>query len=512
MGIQFKGILSSAIYRKSLKISFSANTNATTTGELINYMSVDTNRCYSSTNNLHIVWESPLVLAVSLCLLYSRLGVASFACLIVVFICSPLNTYIMKRLYNSQSAQMKEKDSRIKVMNEILNGIKIWKLLAWERCFQKNVEDARKKEIKHLQVAAMLSSCSYMIWTLFPFLVTLLCFAAYVLLDEKNVLDSEKVFVVIATMSFLCGTVTNFNLGVIALSQMWVSLKRISKFLVSSEICPENVMHNKDSVALRIENGCFNWYGEDITLRCINLEVPKGSLAAIVGSVGCGKSSLISAMLGEMEKNSGTVNTDGSIAYVAQQAWIQNTTLQENILFGKAMNSHWYHEVVHACALKQDIEMFPAGDQTEIGEKGINLSGGQKQRIALARAVYANADIYLLDDPLSAVDAHVGKHIFDNVIGPNGLLGGKTRLLVTHAVYFLPRIEMICVLVNGQLSEQGTYHELVRGGKFSEFLLKHISEMTDEDQLDQIREVFNEEDHGRKVFERAISIRSTASV
>lgn len=512
VGLRLKGILSSAIYRKSLKMSFAANGTATT-GQLINYMSVDASRCFNSINNLHIIWEGPLVLIISIYLLYARLGIAAFSALFVIFICAPLNSYATKRIYTSQSAQMKEKDTRTKIMNEILTGMKILKLYAWEKCFQRNIEEVRRIEIKHLKKGALMSSLSYLIWTICPFLVTFVCFATYVLIDEKNVLDSQTVFVVISTITLLCNTITNFNLGFIALSQVWVSLKRIAQFLVSREINNRNVTHNKGSLGLKIQNGSFNWGdGEEATLKNINLEVPMGSLTAVVGSVGSGKSSLISALLGEMERESGTVNTDGSIAYVAQQAWIQNATLQENILFCRPMDAQWYQQVVHACALRQDLEMLPAGDQTEIGEKGINLSGGQKQRIALARALYAKTDIYLLDDPLSAVDAHVGKHIFDNVIGPNGLLEGKTRLLVTHAISVLPHTDNIFVLVNGRLREKGTYQKLVNGvGDFSEFLLKYISEMTDEEQLDEIREVLKGEHQGQNVLERAISIRSTTS-
>lgn len=231
-----------------------------------------------------------------------------------------------------------------------------------------------------------------------------------------------------------------------------------------------------------IENGSFSW-DEDLVLKNINIRLSKGSLSAVVGSVGSGKSSLVNALLGEMTKTSGRVNTIGSIAYVAQQAWIQNATLRDNILFGKNFDKLLYEKVVEACALKPDFEMLPAGDQTEIGEKGINLSGGQKQRVSLARAVYANTDIYFLDDPLSAVDSHVGKHIFDKVIGPDGLLKHKTRVLVTHGITYLPQTDKIVVLKDGQVSESGTYQELLdKKGAFSEFLLHHINEVEEDEE------------------------------
>lgn len=229
-----------------------------------------------------------------------------------------------------------------------------------------------------------------------------------------------------------------------------------------------------------MENCTFSW-GEDIILKNINIRLEKGSLNAIVGSVGAGKSSLVSAFLGEMHKISGRVNTVGKIAYVSQQAWIQNCTLQENILFGKELNKALYKKVIEACALEPDFDMLPAGDQTEIGEKGINLSGGQKQRVSLARAVYANADTYFLDDPLSAVDSHVGKHIFEEVIGPGGLLKNCTRVLVTHGITYLPQTDKIVVLKDGEVSEIGTYQELLdKKGDFSDFLVQHINEAEDE--------------------------------
>lgn len=239
--------------------------------------------------------------------------------------------------------------------------------------------------------------------------------------------------------------------------QAWVSVKRIDKFMNAEEIDPNNVTKKSSENALEIRNGTFTWGGETTTLRDINMRVKRGNLTALVGAVGCGKTSVISALLGEMEKISGEANVDGKLAYVPQQAWIQNASLQDNITFGLPMNATFYDQVIEACALKPDLAMLPGGDQTEIGEKGINLSGGQKQRVSLARAVYSGADVYILDDPLSAVDSHVGRHIFDNVFGENGLLKDKTRLLVTHAVVYLPKVDEIYVMVNGEITENGSY-------------------------------------------------------
>lgn len=198
--------------------------------------------------------------------------------------------------------------------------------------------------------------------------------------------------------------------------------------------------------------------------------IPEGSLVAVVGHVGSGKSSLLSALLGEMDKLEGTVAVKGSVAYVPQQAWIQNATLKDNIMFGQERRQTWYQRVVEACALEPDLEILPAGDETEIGEKGVNLSGGQKQRVSLARAVYCDRAVYLLDDPLSAVDAHVGKHIFEQVVGPQGLLKDKTRVLVTHGLSYLPQTDLILVMVEGEITEMGSYqHLMATEGAFAEF-------------------------------------------
>lgn len=263
----------------------------------------------------------------------------------------------------------------------------------------------------------------------------------------------------------------------------WVSVKRLNKFMNYNELDPNNVKNNSSEFALSIKNGNFAWVANDIVLKNINLQVKKGSLTAVVGVVGSGKSSLISALLGEMEKHSGIVNVDGRLAFVSQLPWIQNATLMENILFGKSLDKEFYEKVIHACALTSDLTMLPAGDQTEIGEKGINLSGGQKQRVALARAVYSGADIYILDDPLSAVDSHVGKHIFENILGQNGLLKGKTRFLITHAISYLPKVDEILVMKDGEITENGSYRQLLaQKGAFSEFLVLYLQEHSDDDE------------------------------
>ena len=266
--------------------------------------------------------------------------------------------------------------------------------------------------------------------------------------------------------------------------QVNVSLTRINKFMNSEELDPDNVSHDEEFQSPVVaQKASFAWTDpEKPTLRELSFRVPEGSMTAVVGAVGSGKSSLLSALLGEMKRTRGTVNVFGQVAYVPQQAWIQNCTLQGNITFGKRFNKELYDRVVEACALGPDLEMLPGGDQIEIGEKGINLSGGQKQRVSMARSVYCNGSLYLLDDPLSAVDAHVGKHIFEQVIGPRGLLRNKTRLLVTHGVSYLPQMDNILVMKDGTITENGSYNELLaQKGAFAEFLVQYLSEKKEEE-------------------------------
>jgi ATP-binding cassette subfamily C (CFTR/MRP) protein 1 len=385
---------------------------------------------------------------------------------------------------------MKSKDERVKMMNEVLNGIKVLKLYAWEPSFEQQILKIRDKEIKVLKEAAYLNAGTSFIWSCAPFMVALTSFATFVLVDENNKLDAETAFVSLSLFNILRFPLSMLPMLISNMVQTGVSVKRINKFMNAEELDPNNVTHDEsEKCPLVIENGSFSWGEEQTTLKNINLRVEKGQNFAVVGSVGCGKSSLLSAFLGEMDKISGRVNTVGKIAYVPQQAWIQNATLQDNILFGKPMDRARYNRVVEACALKPDFDILPGGDQTEIGEKGINLSGGQKQRVSLARAVYNNADIYFLDDPLSAVDSHVGKHIFDQVIGPKGLLSGKTRILVTHGITYLPEVDNIIVMKDGEVSESGTYtHLLEMKGSFADFLIQHIQEASDEtEDLDEIK-------------------------
>lgn len=478
-GMRVRSAIIGAVYRKALVISNAAR-RSSTVGEIVNLMSVDAQRFMDLSAYINMIWSAPLQVVLALYFLWQTLGPSVLAGVAVMLLMVPVNAFIAMKTKAYQVAQMKSKDNRIKLMNEMLNGIKVLKLYAWELAFQDKVSEIRQSELRVLKKAAYLGAMSTFTWICAPFLVALSTFAVYVLVDEQNVLDAQKAFVSLALFNILRFPLNMLPMVISSVVQASVSLKRLRTFLSHEELQEDSVDHSAalgspDSVS--ITDGVFSWSRTEApTLKNLNVQIPEGALVAVVGLVGSGKSSLLSALLGEMDKIEGTVSVKGSVAYVPQQAWIQNSTLKENIVFGQELNDPWYQQVVEACALRPDLEILPAGDSTEIGEKGVNLSGGQKQRVSLARAIYCERSVYLLDDPLSAVDAHVGKHIFDKVIGPQGLLKDKTRVLVTHGLSYLPQADLILVMGEGQVTERGSYQQLLTtDGAFAEFLRTYAS-------------------------------------
>uniref|UniRef100_A0A4X2LV23 ATP binding cassette subfamily C member 3 n=1 Tax=Vombatus ursinus TaxID=29139 RepID=A0A4X2LV23_VOMUR len=495
-GIRLRAGITGVIYRKALVITNSAK-RSSTLGEIVNLMSVDAQRFTDLVNFLNMLWSAPMQIILAIYFLWQNLGPSVLAGVALMILLIPLNGAIAMKTRAFQVEQMGYKDSRIKLMSEILSGIKVLKLYAWELSFSQMIEKIRQGELQVLRKMAFLNAVSTFTWFSAPFLVSLITFAVYVSVDDKNILDAQKAFVSLSLFNILKFPLNALPQVISILTQTSVSLKRIQHFLNHEELDPQCVETKTISPghAITIENGSFTW-AQDLPacLHSLNLQVPKGSLVAIVGPVGCGKTSLISALLGEMEKLEGKVAVKGSVAYVPQQAWIQNATLQDNVLFGQPMDQKRYQGILEACALLTDLDVLPGGDQTEIGEKGINLSGGQRQRVSLARAVYSDADIFLLDDPLSAVDSHVAKHIFDHVIGPGGVLGGKTRILVTHGVSFLSQADLIIVLGDGRVSEAGSFSALLQQeGAFAEFLRNYVPDDDNFQEEDSATVLPNEE-------------------
>ena len=393
-----------------------------------------------------------------------------------------------------------------------------------EQPFREKIDEIRAKEVHALKGLATMRSLLTIVFSSVTLLMSLCTFTVYAYYGGPNMtpgkLTSGTVFVSITLFGILnrpLGLAGHLISKAISVN---VGMKRIQTFLLMEEIdstvvrrygrqprLPPPGGDNKNVLAVDIEDGTFSWEKQvnpvvsnaavdttldderrpllapvaaqpkpsRPTLSNITLRIADGSLTAIVGRIGQGKSSLLSAIMGELYKRQGTITVYGNIAYVPQQAWIINATVRDNILFGKPFDQERYDRIIYASGLTPDLEMLTAGDQTEIGERGINLSGGQKQRVSLARAAYQDADIYLLDDPLSAVDAHVDQHLWENLIGPDGLLGDKTRILVTHGIHHLEHVDQIVVLKDGTINEVGEYQQLmdIRGAFYQ--LIKDFS-------------------------------------
>jgi len=476
---QMRTAVISAIYKKSFTIS-SASRKHFTTGEITNLMAVDASTFLDIIPFINTVWSGPFQFALALYLLYELVGVSALAGLTVFFIMVPVNLLSSSFGKTFQANQMKAKDGRVLLMNEILQGIKVLKLYAWEIPFMKRVEEFRVKEITSIKQNGVLQAFLYLTFSAAPLFLTLATFICYVFIDpDNNILTAEKVFGTVAIYNVVRMPMNQFPRFLMDSIKLYVSVKRIDNFLNATDLNSNdgNAILEKPKLNIgevKMNNASFTWQNDSQkpTLADINLNVYKGELIAVVGKIASGKSSLLAAILGEMKQISGESLHCGKISYVSQQAWIQNLTLRENILFGTAYCKERYEKVVKVCALEPDISLLSYGDQTEIGENGVNLSGGQKQRISLARAAYSYSDIVLMDDPLSAVDAHVAKHIFEQLIGPSGFLKDRTRILVTHALGFLHDVSKILLFDEGQLIQSGTLQNLTiaKNEKFIELL------------------------------------------
>jgi len=478
----FKTGITAVVFRKAMRLS-AASKQGTSSGEIMNHMQLDAFKVGDLMTYFNVLWSGMVQIALYLGLIYLYIGYAAFGGFTALLIIIPIQLWAFRSINAMRDKQMHHADQRVKQQNEVLNGIKIIKLNAWEQPVGKQALDQRSEEVKWLRrVAIVQGFVTALMWTA-PVIVALCAFTIYSI-GMGGEMTASRVFPSLVLFNQLRFPMIFYPRVLNQIADALVALRRLGRFVSLEESEPNAPVKERDIPELRIgdevvqcTHSSFHFCKPDYEdssdngnssstkrfpfLENLNITLKMGELTCIVGSVGSGKTSIALALLGELHQCSGEpVRVHGRVAYASQSAWIQNGTIRENILFGSEMNRALYDEVLRVTCLKDDVASLRDGDATEIGEKGVTLSGGQKQRVALARAAYADADVYFLDDPLSALDASVGKHVFDELIC--GMLNEKCVLLTTHALHLLDKANDVLVVDNGSIVDEGTYEDLVQ--------------------------------------------------
>ncbi|CAH2099918.1 unnamed protein product [Euphydryas editha] len=531
-GMKVRIAACSLIYRKVMRMSSGALAQ-TTAGQVVNLLSNDVNRFDYAFIYTHFIWLLPLQVVLVCYLIYIRIGYAAIIGVVgIVLQTIPVQSYMSKLAAKLRMKTAYKTDERVRIMDEIISGMQVIKMYAWEKPFEKVVAMARKNEIKCITSASYLRGVylSFMVFTeRLTLYITLLSYSLF-----GFQVTADIVFPLAQFYNTLQGTLSIIMSNAVSfLAEALISVQRLEAFMLLDERedlrsvadvdiaklverveskkkknrselshrsstfkkideegicnpgfdCNEKGFMTQDlstipvnqDIGISIKNVSANWTEDGpVTLRNINLSIPKGKLCAIIGSVGSGKSSILQLLLNELRSTNGQILLSGPLSYACQEPWLFVATVRQNILFGLPYNHRKYKEVVRVCALQKDFQQFPHGDQTLVGERGASLSGGQRARINLARAVYREADIYLLDDPLSAVDAHVGRQLFDECI--SGYLRHTTRVLVTHQLHYLKAADYIVIMNNGCIEAKGTYDELSTSDKDFAKLLHSVQD------------------------------------
>ncbi|KAG8623951.1 hypothetical protein KVT40_008927 [Elsinoe batatas] len=499
-------------------------------GRIVNLMSTDTYRVDQASGWFHMIWSAPLGIVLTLILLLVNLSYSALAGFALIVIAMPLLGRSVKSLFARRKKINKITDQRVGLTQEVLSGVRFVKFFGWETSFLDRLAQIRKSEITKVQVVLSIRNAIMAVGMSMPIFAAMLAFITYSLTSATNGLVPARIFSSLALFNSLRLPLNFLPLVIGQVVDASASIQRIEEFLNAEEAEDSAEWDHDAKDAIAIKDASFTWErtqtrenedgdkkddpkhkGEskadlkarkkaeklkaaekdlsdqtsssesDTTsevskeeekpfeIKDIDLNVGRNELIAIIGPVGSGKSSLLGALAGDMRRSQGHVTLGATRAFCPQYAWIQNATVKENIVFGKEYKRRWYNEVVDACALRPDLEMLPGGDMTEIGERGITVSGGQKQRLNIARAIYFDADIILMDDPLSAVDAHVGRHIMDNAIC--GLLKDKCRVLATHQLHVLHRCDRIVMMSEGRISKIDTFDNLMAGDEEFQHLM-----------------------------------------
>ncbi|XP_019407577.1 PREDICTED: ATP-binding cassette sub-family C member 8 isoform X4 [Crocodylus porosus] len=533
-GINLRGAIQTKIYNKIMQLSTSnMSMGEMTAGQICNLVAIDTNQLMWFFFLCPNLWAMPVQIIVGVLLLYYLLGISALIGAVVIIVLAPVQYFVATKLSQAQRSTLEYSNERLKKTNEMLRGIKLLKLYAWEHIFHSSVEETRLKEMTSLKAFALYTSISIFMNAAIPIAAVLTTFVVHAHLTKDDdefspqvAFASLSLFHILVTPLFLLSSVVRSTVKAL------VSVQKLSEFLASEEIgeehdkcseqrnagnhskyqaVPLKVVNRKrparedwnnysscmrrpvnitegDDFCVKITNGFFTWTPEGApALSNIDIRIPQGQLTMIVGQVGCGKSSLLLATLGEMQKISGNIfwnssipdsetgedvsaeketavdvefRRRGSVAYASQKPWLLNATVEENITFESPFNKQRYKAVIDACSLQPDIDILPHGDQTQIGERGINLSGGQRQRISVARALYQQTSVVFLDDPFSALDIHLSDHLMQEGILKMLREDKRTIILVTHKLQYLPHADWIIAMKDGTIQREGTLKDI----------------------------------------------------
>ncbi|KAI6944459.1 bile acid-transporting ATPase [Hortaea werneckii] len=477
-----------------------ADDSQVTSGAIINLMAVDSFKVAEVSAYLHFLWaETPVQFVLAIVLLYQILGYSSIAGIGTMGLLLPINMWISKQFATVQKQILAATDARIHTTNEVLTNIRIIKYFAWEQRFLGGVEEKRRTELRYLRNRYIIWATAATIWSGAPVLITFLTFLVYTVVEKKDLIPSIA-FTALSLFSLLRIPLDQLADMVAHVQESKVSVDRVEEYLNEPETDKYRQLEKTErdddgEVIIGFDKATFSWGGrdpDDFKMIDMDLRFKVGQLNIIIGPTGSGKTSLLMALLGEMSLLEGSVYLPGgrsredlkvdpdtglteSVAYCAQQAWLVNGTIKENIVFASKWDARRYKNVIVACSLQRDLEILDSGDQTIVGEKGVTLSGGQKQRISLARALYCNARHVLMDDVLSAVDSHTAKWIFEKALmGP--LMYNRTCILVTHnATLCLPPSEFAVLLENGRVATQGPPSKVISSGLLAEDMSKFES-------------------------------------
>lgn len=520
-----RGSLVSAVFEKSCRLSPESRA-LYTSGQIQNLMSNDSRTVADVVLYIHMVWSSAEQIVVAMVLLIQLLGwTPTFAGILFIIIGMLFQSKLVGTIKNQRERASSRTDDRVKLVAEAIKGIKLVKLYAWEFSFVKRILDVRAKELELLRSISFLQASNSMLVTSIPTVLTIIAFSIYALIH--GALDAAVVFPSIALFNVIRPSLMFLPNILISTARAGASLSRLRDFLATEELIPLDQgghaikpdLLELNKIDLASSNAAFTW-DPSISRVCPTLSdvtfwIPEGKLVAVVGPTGSGKSTLLAGLLGEVPIVEGEagIRKGRSISFCDQIPFIQNATVRENILFGKPFDADLYRTTIRVCNLLSDLKILPAGDLTEIGGRGVNLSGGQRSRVALARAVYARADICILDDPLSAVDAHVGKSIFQNCIASQ--LQGTTRVLTTNQIHYAasPEVDMVIVVKNGTVVESGFRDELLsQDSEFSRMLKStgEISTTKESSQSERSRSTENSRfEHTQTVLREDAEIQKT---